>query len=526
MGFTRQAFSDYQNNKFYSFDISKFLLVFILLLPLLFINIRNDIDWGDDNAHYLLQARYISDGTPQANTQYVFNPDCSVLGPPAYPIGFPLLLSGVYHFKGLNLHAFSLILTLSLIALGILMLFYYRRMHHFLTTVFLILIVSYNPWTLAFKSEIMSEIPFTFILLAITIIYNRYKNPAGYLLTGLLCGCLMSVRTIGVVVPLAFIAESVRNLFVYFFIEKQKGLKIIKHELFKTTGIAALSFGLYALLNFVIFRIPSDPTTGYLSIFRFHGLGTIILQNLAYYTDTLQSFFNPKNDAWIFLPLITKSFVFTMVLIGFFKKLLRGFGFVDLLVILYLVVLIMYPYRQSGFRFLFPLIPFLLSYAVAGLKSINTGLKMKKPLKILIFGALILVQYIYGFNDLRKIQHQKQEGPCTDEAWVAFDYIRKNTPPDAVVAFTKPRALALFADRRSMTNNTADNEFRKASEKFSLNHVTYYLLYCKKNDEPAGGLLDEMTNPSLEKYIAENPAEATLLWSNERFKLYKKGESE
>jgi hypothetical protein len=89
----------------------------LLCLPLLFINIRNDIDWGDDNAHYLLQAKYIAQGTPQANSQYIFNPDCPVLGPPAYPIGLPLLLSGVYYFMGLNFHAFSLLFTFALIAL-------------------------------------------------------------------------------------------------------------------------------------------------------------------------------------------------------------------------------------------------------------------------------------------------------------------------------------------------------------------------------------------------------------------------
>ncbi len=59
-------------------------------------------------------------------------------------------------------------------------------------------------------------------------------------------------------------------------------------------------------------------------------------------------------------------------------------------------------------------------------------------------------------------------------------------------------------------------------QKFDEALVGYYLLYCPKENEAWSCLLDEMVNPPLEKYIATLPTEISLIWSNPRFKLYKR----
>jgi hypothetical protein len=502
--------------------VYKFLTVLLLCLPLLFINIRNDIDWGDDNAHYLLQARYIAQGTPQANSQYIFNPDCPVLGPPAYPIGFPLLLSSIYVFKGFNLHAFSILLTLGLIALCLLLVAYYNQKHRFLTSVFLMLIIAYNPWMLGFKAEIMSEIPFAFLVLLIIILYQKFKTIWSPVLIGLLCGYLISIRAIGIVLPLAILAETARNI-IGSAVRKEKGIPdLVKHGALKMFLIFSLSLGLYFLLNNIIFRIPSDAVNSYLSIFRMHNLDTILLQNLAYYTETLQSFFFPKNKDWLFLPFITRAFMLTFILLGFVKKTFQHFDLTDFFVLLYLMVLLVYPNTHSGFRFLFPLLPFLMNYAVLGLKSIHLGIKFKTPLKIILFGTFIILQYIYGINEINRNRNTKLQGPCSDEASSAFNFISKSTPADAVIAFAKPRALALFTNHKCISNDISLMRIRPLEDKFDKARVTYYLLYCRKPNEEWSALLDEMLNPPLEAYIASNPQQISLFWSNDRFKLYKR----
>jgi len=503
-------------------DLLKVLLTLLLCLPLLFINIRNDIDWGDDNSHYLLQAKYISEGTPQANTQYIYNSNCPVLGPAAYPVGFPLMLSVVYFFKGLNLHAFSLVLTMALIALCFMMVLFYRKTHHFITSVFLVLIIAYNPWTLNFKSEIMSEIPFTVILLFTLLLYGKFKNIYSFIFVGLLCGYLISIRTIGVVLPLGILAETTRNSIIAIKRKETTYGETAKKVLINIGMIFSSCFGLYFLLNYVVFKIPSDPASGYLSIFSLQNLDAIFLKNLANYTETLKYFFNPHNNKWIFLPLITKSFVFTMILLGFIKKMFRNAGVSDFFVVMYMLVLLVYPYNNSGFRFLFPLLPFFMSYAVIGLKSIHLGFTLKTPAKAILLGSLVLVQYIYGINEIKRSESVIQEGPCVADSWAVFDYIKNQTPPDAVIAFVKPRALVLFTNRKCITNNSDQTETATFIRKFDEVGVTYYLLYCQKPDEPSGGLLSEMINLPLQKYIDASPGEISLCWSNQRFKLYKK----
>ncbi len=503
-------------------NILKFALIFLLCCPLLLINIRDDIDWGDDNAHYLLQAKYIVNDIPQSQTQYVYNINCQQLGPPAYPMGFPLLLSVVYYFEGMNFLSFSLYLTAFLIILALLMLWLYKDNHRFLTSVFLILIVVYNPWTLAFKSEIMSEIPFMVVLILTILIYKKSENIFSLIIVGLLTGYLISTRTIGAALPLAFLIDVTSNGIGSFRKKESTVRKIILKQFIKIVIIFFFSFGLYFLLNNLIFDIPDDSAKGYYRLFSFDGLGAIILQNLAVYTEVLKAFFSPQNGKWLFLPLITQSLVFTFILLGFFSKIIKKPDFTDFFVILYMLVLLVYPYTQSGFRFLFPILPFLLSYAVLGLKTIRIDIKIRTSVKIILLGLLLLIQYIYGFNELNKQQFISMEGPCNAESKEAFDFIIKQTPEDAVFAFNKPRALALFTDRKCISNNLVQPEKDDIKGAFFKAGVWYYLLYTRKKNEPDNPLLEEMVNKPLENYIENNRDMVSLIWANKRFKLYKR----
>ena len=137
-------------------------LMAIMMLPLFFINVRTSHDWGGDFAMYIMQAENIVKGIPQSETAYMYNPDNAVLGPPAYPIGFPILLSPVYAIAGNSIFAITLWITAFLFGIGMMMALYLRRHFSDLVTFFMVMIVIYNPWTLSMKLEIMSEFPFTF----------------------------------------------------------------------------------------------------------------------------------------------------------------------------------------------------------------------------------------------------------------------------------------------------------------------------------------------------------------------------
>ena len=71
------------------------LLSILFFLPLMFLNIRHDHDWGGDFAQYIAQADNIAHFRPMNATGYVYNKDYPSLAPKAYPPGFPLLIAPI-----------------------------------------------------------------------------------------------------------------------------------------------------------------------------------------------------------------------------------------------------------------------------------------------------------------------------------------------------------------------------------------------------------------------------------------------
>lgn len=70
-----------------------------------FATISGMIAWGDDWAQYVMHTRNLLAGIPYANIGYLFNPDAANVGPPSYPPGLPLLLAPVMAVFGMNLVA-------------------------------------------------------------------------------------------------------------------------------------------------------------------------------------------------------------------------------------------------------------------------------------------------------------------------------------------------------------------------------------------------------------------------------------
>ena len=173
----------------------------LLLLPLLFISNRSSHDWGDDFAQYIHQAKNMVQGIPQSETGYIFNPENKDIGPKAYPVGFPLMLAPVYAFFGLNIKAYTLFITLVYFLLGLLLVMFFRRYFSFITSVALALLFLCNPQMLIFKQEVMSDLPFTLLLVTALLLYKPGEKLSWLQITllSLVIGLLISVRPIGFV---------------------------------------------------------------------------------------------------------------------------------------------------------------------------------------------------------------------------------------------------------------------------------------------------------------------------------------
>src|SRR5690606_369019 len=100
---------------------------------------------------------------------YIYSHYTPVLGPRAYPPGFPLLLAPIYAIWGLDMAAFQIyMIVLQLIALIIIYLLY-RTEVSLPTALILLLMMGLSPYFVAFKRDIMSDTPFMLFCIAFLV---------------------------------------------------------------------------------------------------------------------------------------------------------------------------------------------------------------------------------------------------------------------------------------------------------------------------------------------------------------------
>src|SRR5690349_10934268 len=95
--------------------ISWKILLLVCLLPLLFINVKNSHDWGDDFAQYIIQAKNIIENKPQTENGLVFFSGKPLYAIEAYPAGFPCMIAPVYFMYDLQISPYLIFISLILI---------------------------------------------------------------------------------------------------------------------------------------------------------------------------------------------------------------------------------------------------------------------------------------------------------------------------------------------------------------------------------------------------------------------------
>jgi hypothetical protein len=113
----------------------------VLCVPLFFVNVVNTHDWGGDFSQYVAQAINISEGQPQRETGYLYNPKNAMLAPPAYPVGYPLILSTVHHFAGNSIYGFEWSTALFMLLLALACFAFFRRRYSALIAIILTIIL-------------------------------------------------------------------------------------------------------------------------------------------------------------------------------------------------------------------------------------------------------------------------------------------------------------------------------------------------------------------------------------------------
>ena len=476
-------------------------VILLLLLPLLFINVNSSHNWGGDFAQYINQAKCVFEGKNQSDTGYIFNNQDSFLGPPSYPVGFPLLLAPVYYFFGNNIRAFLYLITFFLMALGIIYFKICRKYFTYTFSVILLASLLFNPWLLRFKANILSDIPFTFLFLSSVLFYmHRLQQSrtqvASSILLGLLIGFTILIKSIGFVIIVAIFIDK----FIWFIkLHKKEGrfdFRIFYNSLIVLPTVILF----YVLVNYLIFPSESESFSFFPELLDFENLSENIGRKYRSYTRMIKEFFSEDH--------LIGALTLTLFLLGFIKKLIIRADIIDYIFILFLSILILFPAYQ-GYRYLFPVIPFILIYILYGLSSISLGYKLKKEYQSLILGIVLLLSYFTGIREELKPENHPRRGPQAEYAVEAFDYIVQNTDENAVFAFLKPRVLALYTSRRA-TGFGGVKDISDMDRKFSELGVEYLFT------------VDELKSERLDNYLSQFGYKLEQLWSNNRCVIYRR----
>ncbi|MCX5681551.1 MAG: hypothetical protein NT079_04660 [Candidatus Omnitrophica bacterium] len=394
------------------------------------LNIRPGHDWGDDFAAYIHHAKNIATGHPYADINFIQNP-FNRIAPSTYPPAFPLFLSVVYGLFGMNLFAMKILVILFWLGALSMMVFLFRTRIPSAWLALLLLSVGTHPFLRFFLNNILSETIFLFfsllsIYFAEYLYANKINKQSSYLFfiaLGFIIYLVYATRVIGAIfIPL---------LIVYDF---------IKHKRFhKETFFAVMTCAI--LITFQ--KIVGIDATGFFLLSDFH---LFAIPSKAMFC-VKNFYFSATTGREQFL-LLAKSF---LGIIGFCMATRRGIDLVDLFALFYGCVILAYAPLLSFFdmvRYLVPLLPFCFYYILLGAAEIASV--AIKRLSIIILIALFFI--IIGSHAMSVIAGSRQQdfsstGVAKKESVELFEYIKKNTNPQDVFIFIKPRALTLFTDR-------------------------------------------------------------------------------
>jgi len=413
--------------------------------------------WGDDWAQYILHARNILNGRPYGDTGYLFNPDNPSIGPPNYPPGLPFVLAPAIAVFGVNIVALKIVCFVCVVAAFPLIFNVLRASLGGAVALFSVGLFALNcdVWTL--RDYISSEAPYIlFSSLTLWWAADGASRPRGFwpslragTLLGLFVFLSVACRSIGISLLIALLVHGWSQ----------------RRPLSWLLSLIA-SFSLLIWLQTLLLVAPTAYE---------HELKTptieLVLQNLNGYRVAL---------GWLF-PLPFKLSQFAAVPIVGLAAIgvanicarrdattqqiwsVRGFAARVPLFLWYLLAYLSaltLAAIEPGQRYLLPVLPFIIALATTGVFTLARHLPNPQRYVPPAMAAIV-IYYVAQYAALAR--PQPDESAVCDACQQMYAFVRTRTPPDAVIAFAKPRVMALMAGRTSWMWSTkySPEEFRR-----------------------------------------------------------------
>ena len=431
------------------------------------------------------------------------------IAPVAYPWGFPIILSLLYKFFGLNLLIIKFSMFIFYVGFLITLWFFFKDELDKKERLILISLFAFNPFFLQFGNHILSDIPFLFFsTLTILIIYKFNKeenlnNKYLYIIALTLCFFISSIlRSHGLLLPILYFSLIILFILNQYFskfilIKKLIFFKnfLIKRDIF----ILLLPIIFFALITYFFSLFFPSRQSIQISIFQDINVKTfllnclyylVIIKNFFYSTPTLKTIFNTF-DPGIIIYILSIPFVF----LGFKNKWNS-----HLVIVFYSIITFIlyssYPIRQ-GLRYILPILPFYIYFFIIGLRT------LKGQSNIFVGKFLVLFFLLTSIIQVSKnIQNnfQLSEGPYHTDTLELFSYIKKSVPDDETIIFYKPRSMSLFTKKKTVHYDKIEDF--KIRQWYVVSKKSSFITNQKRND-------------LFKKFPAD------LLFENNTFKVFK-----
>jgi hypothetical protein len=409
--------------------------------------------WNADQAVYLVTAKALSSGS---GNRLICFPD----EPPSikYPIGYPLVISGVVKAFGIDargLTAVRLVSTGAALCYFLLNIQLFRFYFSKWLSLFAALAIAVSPLTFEYAGELMTEEPFgavwsLVLILTIKVAMSQPDDRRTVVLAaalGIAAGMALMLRTIGI----AVIAGMVLGLML-----NRRWILCVTAGL--AAGITASPWIIWSTLNGGgTFRSYSSENT--------IAMITPIMNAISITTDVFPAILFPPLQTRTFesyVPIVIQVLLAwslgvgaTIVgLVGAYH-LVRRREIIVVAAVPYLIIVLLWWWEPS--RFLVPAYPILTIMLLCGLRVI--GARCTQPVgwrwnqaRQALCGIAILGGLAVDSTRLNAVwKYEHWDGPGEAARWratqQALDWIRTNTTPNTLCVSTQPEAVYLYTNR-------------------------------------------------------------------------------
>ena len=457
-----------------------FILIVGIHILLLYCTLSDGHDWGSDFAQYIMQAQSITEGKSREFIEvnrFTIEQSSYPLAPVAYPWGFPALLAPVHAVFGNSMIAFKSVGAIFFLLFLFCLFIGFRRYHSPFNLLLLICLFALNPYFLWHLDQIMSDMPFllfstvaVLLMGELIIARRRFVSPAcDNIFLGAVIFAACSMRTTGILLLLTlgitqFISLSQRisrgEIAITTWRTALKSL--LSWNWISVNGclISFLPYGAFFGLSLLWNALLPEGGSSYTN--QLGGITAKSIQdNLLYYVKLPTMFFSGPDGKLFPVGLLFYVLSLPCVIIGVIRR-YRGDYHITVYVMLTLSLCIIWPAMQ-GLRFLFPVLPFYLSFVLTGSEALQgdsstESTKNRSLRKIVnpVFVSLFLLWFgILWKNPYFNISDNlgMSSGPFTATAKSMFSFISENTERESVVIFFKPRVMRMMTGRKSILIN-------------------------------------------------------------------------